>query len=166
MKGVALGLCEWEDRHLWYQGKIWIPNDEELRMSLIRRNHDDLLAGDRGMAKTTELVSRQYYWPGLRETIKWHVKNCDICQRSKGVRQAPYGMLQSNEVPEQSWKSIAMDFITDLPTSNGYDTVLVVIDRLTKRSHFIPCKKSLDARQFATLFFKEIIRLCNDPTIR
>ena len=54
MKGVALGLCEWKDEHLWYQGKIWIPNDEELRTSLIRRNHDDPLAGHGGTAKTTE----------------------------------------------------------------------------------------------------------------
>ena len=90
-----------------------------------------------------ELVSRQYYWPGLRETIKRYVKNCNICQRSKAVRHAPYGMLQSNEVPDKPWKSIAMDFITDLPTLDGYDTILVVIDRLTKMSHFIPCKKNL-----------------------
>ena len=52
-----------------------------------------------------------------------------------------------------------MDFITDLPILDGYDTILVVIDRLTKMSHFIPCNKNLDARQFAILFFKEIIRL-------
>ena len=70
MKGVALGLCEWKDEHLWYQGKIWIPNEEELRMSIIQKNHDDPLAEHGGTAKTTELVSRQYYWPGLRETIK------------------------------------------------------------------------------------------------
>ena len=163
MKGVALGLCEWKDEHLWYQGKIWIPNDEELRTDLIHRNHDNPLAGDGGTAKTTELVSRQYYSPGMRETIKRYVKNCDICQRSKVVRHAPYGMLQPNEVPDQPWKSIAMDFITDLPISDGYDTVLVVIDRLTKMSHFIPCNKNLDARQFAILFFKEIIRLHGIP---
>ena len=163
MKGEALGLCEWKDEYLWYQGKIWIPNDEELRMSLIRRNHDDPLAGHGGTAKTTELVSRQYYWPRMRETIKRYVRNCDICRRSKVVRHAHYGMLQPNEVPDQPWKSIAMDFITDLPISDGYDTVLVVIDRLTKMSHFIPCKKSLDARQFATLFLKEIIRLHGIP---
>ena len=70
MKGVALGLCKWKDKHLWYQGKIWIPDDEGLRTSLIRRNHDDPLAGHGGTAKTTELVSQQYSWPGMRETIK------------------------------------------------------------------------------------------------
>ena len=79
------------------------------------------------------------------------------------VRHAPYGMLHPNKVPEQPWKSIAMDFITDLLDSDGYDTILVVIDRLTKRSHFIPCNKKIDARQFATLFLKEIIRLDGIP---
>ena len=115
------------------------------------------------MAKRTEMVSRQYYWPRLRETIKRYVKNCDICQPSKGVRLTPYGMLQSNEVQDQPWKSIAMDFITDLPISDGNDTVLVVIDPLTNMTDFIPCKKSLDDRQFTTLFLKEIIGLHGIP---
>ena len=101
--------------------------------------------------------------PGMRETSKRYVKNCDMCQRSKVVRHAPYGMLQSNEVPDQPWKSIAMDLITDLPNSDGYGTILVIIDRLMKISHFIPCRKDLDARQFATLFLKEIIRLHGIP---
>ena len=90
MKGVALGLCQWKDEHLWYQGKIWIPNDEGLKTSLIRKCHDDSLAEHEGTAKTTELVSRQYYQPRMRETSKQYVKNCDICQRSKVVRHAPY----------------------------------------------------------------------------
>ena len=72
-------------------------------------------------------------------------------------------MLKSNEVPDQLWKSIAMDFITDLPNLDGYDTILVVIDRLPKMSHFSPCRKDLDALQFATLFLKEIIRLHDIP---
>ena len=95
--------------------------------------------------------------------IKRYVKNCDTCQRSKVVQHVPYGMLQPNDISDHPWKSIAMDFITDLPISDGYDTVLVVIDRLTKMSHFIPCNKKLDARQFATLFLKEIIRLHGIP---
>jgi len=79
------------------------------------------------------------------------------------VRHAPYGLMQSNEAPDRPWKSIAMDFITDLPKSEGDDTILVVIDRLTKMSHFIPCSKDLDARQFANLFMREIVRLHGLP---
>jgi transposase InsO family protein len=163
MKKVALGLCQWKNEMLWYQGKIWIPEDEGLRTHLIHENHDTTLAGHGGTAKTTELVSRRYYWPKIRETIKRYVKNCDTCQRTKVVRHAPYGLLQPNEAPDRPWKSIAMDFITDLPKSEGYDTILVVIDRLTKMSHFIPCKKELNARQFAKLFMKEVVRLHGLP---
>ena len=56
-----------------------------------------------------------------------------------------------------------MDFITDLPNSDGYDTILVVINRLTKMSHFISCNEDLKALQFATLFLKEIVRLHGIP---
>jgi len=56
-----------------------------------------------------------------------------------------------------------MDFITDLPKSEGYNTILVVIDRQTKMSHFIPCSKDIDARQFANLFMREIVRLHGLP---
>jgi len=79
------------------------------------------------------------------------------------VRHALYGLLQPNEAPDRPWKSIAMDFITDLPKSDGYDTILVVIDRLTKMSHFSPCSKDLDVRQFAKLFMKGIVRLHGLP---
>ena len=70
MKGVTLGLCEWKDEHLWYEGKIWIPEDKGLRTTIISRCHDNPLAGHGGTAKTTELITRQYYWPMMRETIK------------------------------------------------------------------------------------------------
>jgi len=56
MKGVALGLCQWKDGHLWHQGKMWIPNNEGIRTNLIRRHHNILQAGHGGTAKTTELV--------------------------------------------------------------------------------------------------------------
>ena len=118
MKGVALGLCQWKDEHLWYGGRIWIPDDEGLRTTLISQCHENSLVGHGGTAITTELVRRQYYRPKMRETIKRYVKNWDTCQRSKAVRHAPYGLFQPNEVRDQPWRSIAMDFITDLPKSD------------------------------------------------
>ena len=108
MKGIALGVCQWKDEHLWYGEKIWIQEDEGLRTTIISQCHDSSLAGHGGTAKTTELVSQQYYWPKMRETIKRYVKNCDTCQRSQAVRHAPYGLLQPNKVPDQPWRSIAI----------------------------------------------------------
>jgi len=163
MKGIALGLCQWKNGLLWYQGKIWTPKDEGIRTTLIAKHHEPPQAGHGGTAKTTELISRRYYWPQIREDITRFIKNCDTCQRTKVVRHAPYGLLQSKEAPDRPCKSLAMDFITDLPESEGYDTILVVIDRLTKMSHFIPCSKDLDARQFANLSMREIVRLHGLP---
>jgi len=93
MKGVALGLCQWKDEYLWHQGKIWVPNKEGIRTNLIRQHHDIPQAGHGGTAKTTELLQRKYYWPHMRNTIKEYVKSCDICQRTKVVRHAPYGLM-------------------------------------------------------------------------
>jgi len=163
MKGVALGLCQWKDGYLWHQGKIWIPNNEGIRTNLIRQHHDIPQAGHGGTAKTTELLQRKYYWLRMRETIKQYVKNCDICQRTKVVRHAPYGLMKPNESPDRPWKSISMDFITDLPLSEGSDAVLIVIDRLTKMAHFIPSAKDMNARQFQETFMREIFRLHGLP---
>jgi len=165
MKGIALGLCQWKDGLLLYQGKIWIPKEEGIRTSLITKHQEPPQAGHGGTAKTkeSEHLSRRYNWPKIGEDIKRFTKNCDTCQRTKVVRHAPYGLLQSNEAHDRPWKSIAMDFIMDLTKSEGYDTILVVIDRLIKMSHFIPCSKDLDAWQFANLFMKEIVRLHGLP---
>jgi len=159
----VLGLCQWKDGLLWYQGKIWITNDEGILSALIAKHHEPPHAGDGGTAKTTELIHQRYYWPKIREDIKRFIKNYETCQRTKVVRHAHYGLLQSNKAPDGLWKSNAMDFITDLPKSEGYDTILVVIDRLTNMSHFIPCSKDLEARQFASLFMREIVRLQGLP---
>ena len=156
MKGVALGVCQWKDEYLWHQGKIWVPNKEGIRTNLIRQHHDIPQPGHGGTAKTTELLQRKYYWPHRRNTIKQYVKNCDICQRMKVVRHAPYGLMKPNEAPDRPWKSISMDFITDLPKSEGDDEILIVIDRLTKMAYFLPCNKEIDARQFSDLFMREI----------
>ena len=163
MKGVALGLCKWKNEYLWYQGRIWIPEKEELTTTLINQHHDIPYASHGGTAKTTELISRKYYWPKISETIKQYIKNCDTCRSIKAVWHVPYRLLQPNQAPDKPLKSIAMDFITDLPIPNGHDAILVAIDRLTKMSHFIPCRKDLKTNQFGDLFLKEIVRLYGIP---
>jgi len=94
----------------------------------------------------------------MRDKIKRYVKNCHTCQRTKVVRHAPYGLMKPNEAPNRLWKSISIDFITDLPNSEGDDTILIVIDRLTKMAHRLPCTKEINAQQFSELFVREIFR--------
>jgi len=74
MKGIALGLCQWKDGLLWYQGKIWIPNEEGIRTTLIAKHDESPQAGHGGTAKTSEVMSRRYYWTKIREDMKRFIK--------------------------------------------------------------------------------------------
>ncbi len=133
------------------------------------------------MAKTLELLRRKYYWPnrtkdddpdvavGMRAMVEEYCDTCAICKRSKAPRHKPYGKLQSLPVPNSKWSDLTMDFVTGLPESrdwNGavYDTILVVVDRLTKMTHYIPVTKTVTAEDLAEILTREIVRLHGLPT--
>jgi transposase InsO family protein len=87
-----------------------------------------------------------------------------VCQQVKAEHQKPAGLLQPVEIPEWKWEGIAMDFVTGLPrTQKGYDSVWVIIDRLTKSAHFLPVKTTYTASQYAKLYLEEIVSLHGVP---
>ena len=90
--------------------------------------------------------------------VKEFVLSCDICSRSKIPRHRPYGLLQPLPVPRRPWSSVSMDFITDLPPSNSFDSIFVVVDRLTKMAHFVPYFKTSSSEDMARLFLDNVYR--------
>ena len=76
----------------------------------------------------------------MKKDVKDFVKECDVCQCQKYLAVAPGGLLQPLNIPNQIWEEISMDFITGLPKSKRYTAILVVVDHLSKYSHFIPLK--------------------------
>ena len=88
--------------------------------------------------------------------IKQFVSTCDICQKAKPQRHGQRGFLQSIPIPAQPFEVITMDFIMDLPESNGYNAILTIVDKLTKYAHFIPCKTSINKVETAQLFHDNI----------
>ena len=84
--------------------------------------------------------------------MKRYVEGCDACQRNKNRTQAPAGKLMPNSIPEKPWSHISADFITKLPLAQGYDSILVVVDRLTKMAHFILTTEKTTAEGLARLF--------------
>jgi len=85
----------------------------------------------------------------MREDIKEYVQQCVICQQAKTINTSPAGLLQPLPIPNQVWEDIAMDFITGLPTSFGFTVIMVVIDRLTKYSHFVALKSDYSSKSVA-----------------
>ena len=139
--------------------RLAIPRHKALISKVIKENHDIPIAGHLGREKTYERIVRNYYWPKMSKDIKRYVKTCDSCQRNKPSNQLPPGLLQPLTIPEQKWESISMDFIMQLPpTPRKHDAIMVVVDRLTKRAHFIPTNTTVTAPEVAKLFFENIFK--------
>jgi len=123
-----------------------------LRGEVIRLHHDTPVEGHRGKWKTTELVTRNYWWPGVTKEVGRYVDGYDAYQRYKNRSEAPVGKLMPNVIPEKPWSHILADFITKLPLAQGYNTILVVCDRFSKMAHFIATTEKTLAEGLAKLF--------------
>ena len=146
---------------LHHQGLPYVP--EIIRTELISRHHNDPLAGHFGIEKTRELIAQKYYWPTLRCDVEDYVRGCNVCLASKTVRHKPYGDLQSLPVPTHRWKDLSMDFVTGLPIltdwkGDSYDSILVIVDWLTKMVHYKPVKVTIDAPGLAEVIIDVVVQ--------
>jgi len=99
------------------EGKVYVPKDEKLRVEIIWLHHDTPIAGHGQQWKTVELVTRNYWWPGVTKEVKQYVQGYDQCQKMKNRGEKPVGKLRPNKVPEKLWQHILVDFIMKLPIS-------------------------------------------------
>jgi len=146
-----------------------IELSEEQKQKVIEERHDDKLAGHPGISKTLELITRDFTWQGMRKDVTTYINACDTCHKAKHSRHKPYGKLQSPAMSKEAWSSIALDFIVKLPKSKepltgiSYDSILVIVDRLTKYTHLVPYLESSTAEDLAYTFIKTIISQHGTP---
>lgn len=160
---ITLADCERRGNYLYYRERLYIPNHDELRAQLLCECHEMPATGHPGKHKLYELMSREYYWPNMYRYVERWTRNCHICRRSTPSSEARQGVLRPLPVPERSWQDISMDFITGLEPSHDYDAILVVVDRLTKMRHFIPCQTTCDAEEVARLYTRHVWKLHGLP---
>ena len=111
-----------------------------------------------GATKMYRDLRENYWWPGMKRDVAWYVERCLTCSMVKAEHQKPHGKLQPLEIPLWKWEDISMDFITKLPrTPKGYDSIWVIVDRLTKSAHFIPIKESISARELAQIYVQRVV---------
>jgi hypothetical protein len=139
-----------------FQGKIYVPTDRDLRRRIVSQHHDTRIAGHAGRWKTLELVARNYWWPQMSRFIGLYVKTCDLCQQTKVQRSLPVGELHPLETPLEHWDTLSVDFMVELPKSHSFDAIMVVVDTLGKRAHFILTHTTVTAEGTASLFLKEV----------
>jgi len=110
-----------------------------------------------------ELVTRNFWWLGVTKEVKRYVEGYDACQQNKNCTEQPAGKLMPNSIPEKPWTHISADFITKLLLAQGYDLILVVVNRLTKMVHFIPTTEKTLAEELARLFRDNVWKLHGLP---
>ena len=121
---------EWREINgiMYKERKIYMPKDNILKAEIIRLYHNTPVGEHGGQQKTVELVTRNFWWPGVMKEVKRYVKECNSCQRNKNCTEQPAGKLMPNSIPEKPWIHILADFITKLPLAQGYDSILVVVN--------------------------------------
>jgi len=121
-----------EDRVAYIEGRIYVPNNKELKEEILKEHHDPVDIGHPGQHRMLELLKRTYWWPGLKEDVKRYVQGCFKCQQNKVQHQRKAGELHPLEIPQGPWQEISIDIIRPLPKSNRMDAIVVIVDWFMK----------------------------------
>ena len=111
-----------------------------------------------GEEKTLDLVTWEYTWPEIYTLMNQYIPICYTYIETKTPRHRCHGQLQPLPIPPGSWESVSMDFIVELPQSQGYDAISVCVDQFTKMAHFIPTNSNVIVEQTADLYFRNIFK--------
>jgi hypothetical protein len=162
--GRGPNFTEDEQGTIWFKNRICVPDIDSLRETILKEAHDSVYSIHPSSTKMYQDLKQKYWWYGLKKDIASHVALCDVCQRVKVEHQRPAGLLHPLKIPEWKWEEIGMDFIVGLPrTSAGYDSIWVIVDRLTKVAHFIPVKTTYSGAKLAELYMTHIVCLHGVP---
>jgi hypothetical protein len=152
------------DGLLLYKNRVYVPNVRKLKLAILKEMHNVAYVGHPGYQKNMAAVKGHYFWSGLKKEIVEYIAICMECQKVKAEHKHPAGLLQPLPIPEWKWDVVTMDFITRLPrTSKKHYSIMVVVDKLTKATHFIPLKTTHRAADVADIFLKEVSRLHGIP---
>jgi len=168
MKKAGVGVLKgdkWqvEGELVLKEGKIYMLKEEELRVKIIWLHHNVPAAEYGERWKMTELVTRNYWWPGVTKDIGKYMDGCDMCQRMKNRMEALVGKLMANKVLEKAWTHLTVDFITKLPLVVEKNAILVVCNRLSKMIHFVATTEEIMMEELARLFRDNVWKLHRLP---
>ncbi|GKB12706.1 putative reverse transcriptase domain-containing protein [Tanacetum coccineum] len=147
-----------EPKRAQHETTIWLPLFGGLRDLIMHESHKSKYSIHLGSDKMYQDLKKLYWWPNMKADIATYVSKCLTCSKVKAEHQKTSGLLQQPEIPKWKWEKITMDFVSGLPrTPSGYDTIWVIVDRLTKSAHFLPMKKTDSMEKLTQLYLKEIV---------
>nr|GEV73918.1 retrotransposon protein, putative, Ty3-gypsy subclass [Tanacetum cinerariifolium] len=142
----------------YHDKRIWLPLHGGLRDLIIHESHKSKYSIHPGSTKMYQDLRKLYWWPNMKADIATYVGQCLTCAKVKAKHLKPSGLMQQPEIPKWKWENVTMDFMTGLPrTPSGYDSIWVIVDRLTKSAYFCPKKKTESIEKLDELYLKEIM---------
>ncbi|GJY50240.1 putative reverse transcriptase domain-containing protein [Tanacetum coccineum] len=147
-----------KDGSLYFMDRIWVPLVRDVRMVILNVDHKSKYSVHPEADKMYYDLRDMYWWPGMKRDIAIYVSKCLTCAKVKAEHQRPSGLLQQLEIPKWKWDKITMDLITKLPRSRSrHDAIWVIIDRLTKSTHFLAIREDFNMEKLARLYIDEIM---------
>ncbi|GJY62518.1 putative reverse transcriptase domain-containing protein [Tanacetum coccineum] len=156
--GMIKKLKPRADETLCLKIRSWLPYFGDLRALIMHESHKSKYSIYPGSENMYHDLKKLYWWPKMKADIATHVSKCLTYSKVKAKHQKPSGLLVQPKIPQWKWEKITMDFITKLPkTSSGYDTIWVIVDRLTKSAHFLLVKETDTMERLTRLYLKEVV---------
>ena len=146
------GLTWEEDRVVYIEEKIYVPNSKKIREDILKENHDSVDIGYLGQHRMRELIKRTYWWPGLKKDVKKYIQGCFKYQRNKVQHQKKAGELHPLEIPQGPWQEISINIIGLLPKSNRMDAIVVIVDQFTKMIHLKATMTNILSEEIAKIY--------------
>ncbi|GKC38177.1 putative reverse transcriptase domain-containing protein [Tanacetum coccineum] len=141
---------------LCLNGRSWLPCYGDPRTVIMHKSYKSKYSIHPGSDKMYQDMKKLYWWPNMKTDMTTYVSKCLTCAKVKVEHQRPSGLLVQPGIPQWKWDNITMDFITKLPkSSQGYDTIWVIVDRLTKSAIFLPMRETDPMKRLARMYLKE-----------
>ncbi|GJV76848.1 putative reverse transcriptase domain-containing protein [Tanacetum coccineum] len=141
-----------------FGNRVWLPRFGGLRDLVMHESHKSKYSIHLGTDKIYQDLKPLYWWLNMKADIATYVSKCLTCANVKAEHQKPSGLLQQPEILVWKWERITMDFVSGLPRMpSGYNTIWVIVDRLTKSVHFLPIKKMDSMEKLTQLYLKELV---------
>jgi hypothetical protein len=153
-----------EEGTLWFKDRLVVSKNHGLRKKIFDEAHTSKYSIHPGSIKMYHDLKAQFWWTCMKCETAHYVVECDTCQRVKADHIRPAGLLQPLSIPAWKWEDISMDFFVGLPlTGRKFNSIWVIINRLTKSAHFIPVHTFYKAKNYAELYISHILCLHGVP---
>jgi hypothetical protein len=147
-----------------YKDRVVLPAQSEFPQKIFSNFHDTPIGGHSGFLVSYQKIKRLFSWTGMKQMIKTWCSQCPVCQQAKVERVKYPGLLQPLPIPDGAWKMITMNFIEGLPMSDHSNCIMVVVDKFSKYSHFVPLCHPFTALGVAHHFMDNIFKLHGFPS--